>query len=51
MQLTLIQLALANLRSEISKDERGYCSQQDAREWLKELTGVDLGSDPNLWED
>jgi len=37
MQLFPNELALANLKGEISEDERGYCSVDEAVEWLKSV--------------
>jgi hypothetical protein len=50
MQLLPNELALANLRQEIPCDERGYCTAEEAYEWLKELSGVDYGFDVDKWE-
>ena len=35
MQLLPNELALANLRGEIPEDERGYCTVDEAYDWLK----------------
>lgn len=51
MQLFPNELALANLKVEISEDERVYCSVDVAVEWLKELSGLDFGKDVAKGED
>ena len=51
MQLFPNELALANLKGEISEDERGFCSADEAVEWLKELSGLDFGKDVAKWEE
>ena len=50
MQLFPNELALANLKQEISEDERGYSSVDEAYERLKQLSGMDFGLDINKWE-
>ncbi len=50
MQLFPTELALANLKGEISPDERGHCSKEEAYEELKWLSGEDFGLDIELWE-
>lgn len=51
MQLFPEELALANLKGEIPEDERGFSSKQEAYEFLKELSGIDLGLDIEAWAD
>jgi hypothetical protein len=50
MQLLPNELALANLKGEVSDEERGYLGKEEAYEWLKELSGEDFGMDIALWE-
>lgn len=51
MQLFPNELALANLKGEIPEDERGFCTVDEAVEWLKELSGLDFGRDVAKWEE
>lgn len=49
MQLFPDELALANLKGEISEDERGFMPKCHAYAWLKELSGKDFGLDVEAW--
>lgn len=51
MQLFPDELALANLKGEVSADERGHMSREDAYAMLKELSGKDFDGDIAAWED
>ena len=44
MRLFPEELALANLKGEITEDERGFMPRDEAYEWLKELSGQLKGS-------
>lgn len=49
MQLLPNELALANLKGEISEDERRYPRKEEAYEWLKQFAGEDFGKDIARW--
>lgn len=49
MQLFPDELGLANLKGEISEDERGFMPKHEAYAWLKELSGKDFGLDVEAW--
>lgn len=50
MQLFPGELALANLRGEISEDERGQMSRESAFALLREVSGLDFGENIEKWE-
>lgn len=50
MQLFPGELALACLKGEISEDERGFATREEALEILRELSGLDFGDDVSAWE-
>jgi hypothetical protein len=45
------ELALANLRGEISSDERGYMPHEEAYAWLKKMSNEDFGDNTAAWAD
>ena len=49
MQLTPLQLLLANLGGSLRKDMMGYMEQQVAYERLKGYSGQDFGYDVDSW--
>ena len=49
MQLLPEELALANLRGQITEDKRGYMPHKEASQRLKQLSGKDYGTDLSAW--
>ncbi len=49
MQMFPKELGLANLKGELSPDERGFMPVEAAYQFLKKLSGLDFGYDVERW--